>query len=101
VVEHQVDDDTRNADVHPDRPDPAGELTMAVELTPVGPQNDGYDEWEVERSKDYVRNEDGKIDRPCPVVMRVGDRTNIKVVDEIRCQEENRRSKSTDHHSPV
>lgn len=42
-------------------------------------------------------DEDGKINRAGPVVMRIGDGTHLKVVDDI-CDEEDHRCDQSAHH---
>jgi hypothetical protein len=42
-------------------------------------------------------DEDGKIDRTCPVVVRIGDGTHLDVINNIRSEKKDGSDEGTDH----
>ena len=74
---------------------------MPVELAFVCSDHNGHDKWNVHRSQDDVRNQDGEVNGARPVVVRVGDRSNVDVVDHVGRQEEYAGHECSRHHALV
>jgi hypothetical protein len=101
VVEHPVDDDPAHTDKHPDGEYVTGETSVPIELAGVGSSDDDDDKRDIDRREDDVRNEDGEVECSRPVVMRVGDRSHVDVVDQVGCEEEHAADQCGDHHFAV
>ena len=83
MVEHSVDDDPCDADKHPDGPDPTCKPTVFLEVGFVGASHDEDDEGYVDCRKDGVWDKYAEIDRPRPVVVRIGYGPHVEMIDQV------------------
>src|SRR5690606_30376115 len=64
VRRHEVDDDARDRHVHPQRPGPAGDPAVPVELPGQRPVEGDRNQRGDDHRADDVGDEDGEVDRP-------------------------------------
>lgn len=64
MVQHNVDDDSGDRDVKPDRKGPYRDLTMPFKLAVKGTPYSDQDEWHHEHGKKSMSCQDCEIDRP-------------------------------------
>ena len=70
---------------------------MTLKVTAPGTTDKNQNEGYVNGRQDHVGNQDREVDSACPVVMRVGDRANLRVVDQVGDQKQNRGREGADH----
>lgn len=101
MVEHTVDHNSGDTDEHPNGPDPSGESFVAGVSSLESSRHNDHDERGVHGRQNDVRDKDGKIQRTRPVMVRIGDRADVVVVNDVRGEEEDGGDESAGHHLSV
>jgi len=74
---------------------------MAVECPPPGEPENGENKGHNESRQQDVRDQNGEVERSCPVVMGIGNGADRVVVDKVEGQKEGRGSQSGQHKALV
>ncbi len=70
---------------------------MAFEIASPRSSHDHEDKRNVDGGEDDVGDQDGEVDGPGPIVMGVGNRADLRVVNQVGYQEKDRSGKSPNH----
>jgi hypothetical protein len=101
LVQHYIDYDSGDRNVQPYRKSPAGDATVAVKSLPQSRiQREQHQRHHSDRQQ-RVRDQDRKIQRPRPALSGKMHRMNMRVIVEIRSQEQGGGDNCGDHAGAV
>ena len=101
LVQHQVNHDTSDRNIQPQRECPGSDRAMPVKALPQGPAQCDDDHGDDERRQDRVRGEDGEVQWPRPSRAAEMHRADVGVVIELGNQEQGRSDQGGEHHGAV
>ena len=97
MIEHQINNDTRDRDVPPDRKGPAGNFFMPVKPLPEGAEKRNQCQRDDCGSQDNMAYQDSEIDRTNESLALKCSITCACVINKIGNQEENRHNERRKH----
>ena len=97
MIQHEIDDHAGHRDIHPDRPDPVDEFFMLLVAPLEGVSDRDENKRKHHGREGNVGDENGEVKRAGPIVMGVGDRTDLEMIEEIE-GEKGRRREERRHH---
>src|ERR1043165_3284240 len=100
-VEHQVDDDARDRDVEPERVSPARDAPVAQVVAAQRTPERDEDERHNARGQRDVRDENREIERAHEALPLEAYRAVLRVIDDVRDEEEARDGERRKHASAV
>jgi len=101
VVEHQVDEDTRDRDIEPKRECPSGDGTMAGKIAAQRPNEREQHHRDDNGSQKGVGNQDGEIDRAHPARARKFRRPRMGVINGVTDEKGSGRNDRPEHASAM
>ncbi len=96
-VKHEVDDDSGEGDVDPDRPSEAGDGAVLVEVVFECVVEGDEDHGEHDDGENDVRNKNGKVKRARPIMLGIRSARVVEVVVEVTGEKEGGCRKGRDH----
>ena len=96
-IEHKIDNHPGHGDIEPNRKGPAGNLHVFIKLFVQTTIQRSQCQGDDDRSKNYVGDEEGKVDWPNPTLARKRYRAHLVVMGQIGNEKEAREAKSCHH----
>lgn len=101
LIQHEVDDDAGNADVHPERESPARNRLVQGVAGPQGARERDQHQRHDDDGQDRMAHQDGKIQRARPAVSLEVNASDVGVIVEVGSEESRRGTERGEHHQPV
>lgn len=101
LVQHEINDHTGDADVHPERPCPAGNDAMPVIPGAKGAAQRDYCQWNYDHRQDDVRAQNREVNRSRPSLPQKKNVSDFVVEENVTGQEQRGSYYRRNHARPV